>query len=269
MRIFFLLVDEPFYTSACVEPLLERFGASVVGAAFPAGFFDSRRLKTTLALYGAFATAGRVARMAVASIRGGVVHRQFAVRRIPVHDVADVNAAPFLDELRRQSIDLIVSINTPQRLKAPLLALPAHGCLNVHFGMLPRYRGLLPIFHALMNGEPSFGVTVHVMDEKLDNGDIVAQRAVPIGQSDTLDSLYPKAFAAAAELLAEAIDACARGLLVRRPNLEAEKTYYSYPSRDRIKDYRRRVRQIARPEPVEGRAAEARGSAGSPRAGAR
>lgn len=242
MRIFFLLVDEPFYTRACVEPLLERFGSAVVGAAFPAGFFDWKRLKTTIALYGALATAGRVARMAVASVRGGVVHRQFAARRIPVLDVADVNAASFLDELRRQRIDLIVSINTPQRLGTPLLTLPAHGCLNVHFGMLPRYRGLLPIFHALMNGEPSFGVTVHVMDEKLDNGDIVAQRAVPIGESDTLDSLYPKAFATASELLAEAIDACARGSLVRRPNLEAEKTYYSYPPPALVREYRRRLR---------------------------
>jgi methionyl-tRNA formyltransferase len=81
------------------------------------------------------------------------------------------------------------------------------------------------------------------MDEKLDNGDIVAQRAVPIGPSDTLDSLYPKGFAAASALLAEAIDACGRGSLVRRPNVEAEKTYYSYPTPERIKAYRRRVRE--------------------------
>jgi methionyl-tRNA formyltransferase len=242
MRIFFLLVDEPFYTRACVEPLLERFAASVVGAAFPAGFFDWKRLKTTVALYGPFSTAGRMARMALASARGGDVHRLFAARRIPVHDVTDVNASTFLDRLRGLGVDLIVSINTPQRLKKSLLALPANGCLNVHFGMLPKYRGLLPIFHALMDGESSFGVTVHLMDEKLDNGDIVAQRAVPIAASDTLDSLYPKGFAAASELLAEAIDACGRGSLVRRPNVEAEKTYYSYPTPERIKAYRRRVR---------------------------
>jgi methionyl-tRNA formyltransferase len=245
MRIFFLLVDEPFYTPACVEPLLERFGSSVVGAAFPAGFFDWKRLKTTVALYGPVATAGRMVRMAVASARGGVVHRQFAARGIPVQDVAEVNTKAFLDRLRDLGVDLIVSINTPQKVKARLLALPALGCLNVHFGMLPRYRGLLPIFHALMNDEPSFGVTVHLMDEKLDNGDIVAQRAVPIGPADTLDSLYPKAFAAASDLLAEAIEACGRGTLVRRPNVEADKTYYSYPTPDRIKAYRKRIRQHA------------------------
>jgi methionyl-tRNA formyltransferase len=241
MRIFFLLVDEPFYTSACIEPLLERFGGAIAGAAFPAGFFDARRIKTTLALYGPLSTAARTVQMAWASVRGGAVHRLFASRGIPVRDIADVNAPEFLDDLRRLGVDLIVSLNTPQRLKRPILQLPVLGCVNVHFGMLPRYRGLMPVFHALMNGESSFGVTVHVMDEKLDNGDILVQRAVPIEPGDTLDSLYPKGFAAASELLAETIDACARGALVRHPNSEAEKTYYSYPSKDLIRKYRRRA----------------------------
>ena len=66
---------------------------------------------------------------------------------------------------------------------------------------------------------------------------------MPIAPSDTLDSLYPKGFAAASELLAETIDACQRGALVRRPNSEAEKTYHSYPSREQIREYRRRVRE--------------------------
>jgi methionyl-tRNA formyltransferase len=241
MRIFFLLVDEPFYTSACIEPLLDRFRGSIAGAAFPAGFFDAKRLKTTLALYGPISTAAKTVQMAWSSLRGGTVHRLFRSRGIPVRDPADVNAPEFLDELRRLGIDLIVSLNTPQRLKRPILQLPAHGCVNVHFGMLPRYRGLMPVFHALMNGESSFGVTVHVMDEKLDNGDILVQRAVPIVPGDTLDSLYPKGFAAASELLTETIEAATRGALVRRTNSEAEKTYYSYPSKDLIRQYRRRV----------------------------
>jgi methionyl-tRNA formyltransferase len=242
MRIFFLLVDEPFYTRACVAPLLERFRPSIAGAAFPAGFFDSKRLRTTVALYGPMSTAGRIARMAWASIGGGDVHRLFNARGIPVRDVADVNAPAFLADLSARGVDLIVSINTPQKLRSPILNLPAHGCLNVHFGMLPRYRGLLPIFHAIVNGESSFGVTVHLMDEKLDNGDIVAQRAVPIQDGDTLDTLYPRAFAVASELLVEAIDACERGTLVRRANRQEERTYYSYPTRDQIREYRRRIR---------------------------
>lgn len=239
MRIYFLLVDEPFYTAACVGPLLDRWRRSVVGAGFPAGFFDWKRVKTTVALYGPVTTALRTARMAAASLGGGVVRRQFASLGIPTREVADVNAPDFLDDLRRQQVDLVVSLNCPQKLKRGLLDLPAHGCINVHFGKLPRYRGILPVFYALLNGEPSFGVTVHVMDEKLDNGDILAQRDVPIGPGDTLDTLYPKGFATAAALLDETLAAIDSGRPVRRPNPASEKTYYSYPSRDQIRQYRR------------------------------
>src|SRR2546425_7041406 len=99
MRIYFSLVDEPFYTPACIEPLLDRWGPSIVGAAFPSGFFDWQRVKTTLALDGPVKTTIRTVRMAFASIGGGAVHRQFTARDIPVRDVADVNAPAFLDEL--------------------------------------------------------------------------------------------------------------------------------------------------------------------------
>jgi methionyl-tRNA formyltransferase len=260
MRIYFLLVDEPFYTPACIEPLLERFGPSIAGAAFPVGFFDWKRLRTTLALYGPVATASRVARMSWASAVGGVVRRQFKARDIPVRDIADVNASGFQQDLRSLGVDLIVSINTPQKLQSPILNLPAHGCLNVHFGMLPRYRGLLPIFHAIVNGESSFGVTVHLMDEKLDNGDIVAQRAVPIGGDDTLDTLYPRAFATASALLIEAIEASAAGTLVRRPNSAAAKSYYSYPTREQIREYKRRARDARQKPRARGEASAADGA---------
>ena len=242
MRIYFLLVDEPFYTPGCLAPLLARWHGSIVGAGFPTGFFDWKRVKSTLALYGPVGTATRSVRLAWGSLGGGAVHRQFASIGVPCSEVADVNAPAFLDELGRLEVDVIVSINTPQKLKKPLLALPTHGCINVHFGMLPRYRGLLPIFYALMNGESSFGVTVHMMDEQLDNGDILAQRAVPIAPGDDLETLYPKGFATASVLLDEALQAIESGTVVRRPNLASEKTYYSYPSSDLIRAYRLRRR---------------------------
>ena len=120
-------------------------------------------------------------------------------------------------------------MNCPQKLKREILSLPANGCINVHFGKLPRYRGILPIFYALLNKDPSFGVTVHMMDEQLDNGAIVGQRDVPIAPGDTLETLYPKGFRAASELLDEALGAFERGRVVLQPNAESEKTYYSVP----------------------------------------
>lgn len=242
MRIFFLLVDEPFYTPACLAPLLDRWRHKVVGAAFPKGFFDWKRVRSSLQLYGVVATAVRAARVMLASIRGGAVHRQFASRGIPTLEVDRVNTPAFLDILKQRDVDLIVSLNCPQRLTREILSLPARGCINVHFGKLPRYRGILPIFYAMMNGERSFGVTVHMMDEELDNGAIVAQSDVPIAPGDTLETLYPKAFAAAAELLDEAFRLFESGRVVLQPNPASQKTYYSYPTSDIIRNYHRSIR---------------------------
>src|SRR5262249_10315957 len=146
-------------------------------------------------------------------------------------EVGDVNASAFLERLRELDVNLIVSLNCPQRLKAPLLSLPALGCINVHFGKLPKYRGILPIFYGLLNGDSSFGVTVHLMDEKLDNGDILAQRDVAIRPGDTLETLYPQGFAAASALLDQVFAAFDRGQVVRRPNPASEMTYYTYPTK--------------------------------------
>ena len=242
VRIFLLLVDEPFYTSQCLAPLLDRWGPSIAGAAFPPGFFDWKRVKSSLQLYGPVGVAFRTLKVALAAIGGGAVHRQLAQHSIPVLKVPDVNSSPFLDQLRRLDVDLVVSLNCPQKLRTRLLSLPALGCINVHFGRLPKYRGILPIFHALLNGESSFGVTVHMMDEKLDHGDIIAQREVPIRRGDSLETLYPKGFAAASELLDQALTAFAGGAVVRRPNLESEMTYYSYPTKSQIREYYRLIR---------------------------
>jgi methionyl-tRNA formyltransferase len=239
MRIFFLLVDEPIYTPACVEPLLARWRPSIVGAGFPRGFFDWKRVKASLGLYGVLGTARRSAQVALAAMRGGAVHRQFASAGIPTVEVDDVNAPAFVESLRAQAVDVIVSLNCPQRVKRPLLSLPARGCVNVHFGLLPRYRGILPIFHALLNGERSFGVTAHFMDDQLDNGDIIVQREVPIQPGDDLDTLYPKAFTAAAEVLDAALEALETDRVERIENAAAKKTYYSYPTSAMIQAYRR------------------------------
>jgi methionyl-tRNA formyltransferase len=241
MRVFFLLVDEPFYTPACLAPLVDRWHPSIAGAAFPRGFFDWKRIRSSLQLYGVLGTAVRTVRMLTASLRGGSVRHLFTERGIPTFDADDVNAPAFLERLRALGVDTIVSLNCPQKLKTDILSLPARGCINVHFGKLPRYRGILPIFHAVLNGEPSFGVTVHMMDEQLDNGAIILQRDVPIVRGDTLETLYPKGFAAASALLDEALTALERGNVTLVPNPASEKTYYSYPTREMIRAYRRAV----------------------------
>ncbi len=95
-------------------------------------------------------------------------------------------------------------------LKAPLLATARRGALNMHGSLLPRYRGRAPVNWAVLHGERETGATLHYMTEKPDDGDIVAQTAVPILPDDTAREVFDKVTVAAE------IDARPRAARARR-----------------------------------------------------
>ncbi len=105
-----------------------------------------------------------------------------------------------------------------------LEAIP-HGFLNVHFSLLPRWRGATPIEHALLAGDEVTGVTIIRLDEGLDTGPIVAQRAVPIGEEDDASTLTASLADLGAGLLVETLPAHLAGTLAPRPQDDASATY--------------------------------------------
>lgn len=92
-------------------------------------------------------------------------------------------------------------------LPSALLILPARGCINVHASLLPRWRGAAPIQRALLAGDVETGVTIMQMDESLDTGPMLLQRAIPITPVDTTGMLHDKLAALGAKLLVEALAA--------------------------------------------------------------
>src|SRR5205823_5731761 len=79
------------------------------------------------------------------------------------------------------------------------------GCINLHSAPLPRYQGMMPNFWTMVEGEPEAAVTVHYMVEKLDAGDIILQRAVPIRPPDSLHDLMVRSKVVGVEALLEAV----------------------------------------------------------------
>ena len=131
----------------------------------------------------------------------------------------------FLEELRRLEPDLIVVAAYGQLLPSAILALPAHGCFNVHASLLPKYRGAAPIQWAILNGESETGVTIMKMAQKLDTGDILAHRASAITAEDTAVTLHERLARLGAELLVETLAKCVNNSITARPQIEAEATY--------------------------------------------
>ena len=126
--------------------------------------------------------------------------------------------------------DLLISISCPQIIGKKIRDRIAMGCINVHGAPLPKYRGMMPSFWALKNGECKTASTVHDLEAKLDDGDILVQQEVDITIDDTWDSLVRKTKTQAAQALILAIKQIKEGTVQRKPNREEDSTYYAFPT---------------------------------------
>jgi len=104
-------------------------------------------------------------------------------------------------ELARWGPDLILVAAYGQILRPDVLALPHHGCLNVHASLLPRWRGASPIPAAIRAGDPVTGITIMQMDAGMDTGGILAQASLAIGPEDTAAGLTSRLAPLGASLL--------------------------------------------------------------------
>lgn len=90
-------------------------------------------------------------------------------------------------------------------------ALPKHGTFNLHASLLPQYRGAAPINWAIINGEKQTGVTTFFIDHKIDTGNILFQKKVDIGSSETAGELHDRLMKAGANLVVKTVNSIAKG----------------------------------------------------------
>jgi methionyl-tRNA formyltransferase len=128
-------------------------------------------------------------------------------------------------ELRELAPDVIIVAAFGQILPPKVLAIPPHGCLNVHASLLPRYRGAAPIAAAILAGEEQTGVTIMLMDEGMDTGPILAQAECKIKPQDTTGSLSVKLAQQGADLLAETLPRWLESQIVPQPQDDSLATY--------------------------------------------
>lgn len=120
--------------------------------------------------------------------------------------------------------DLAILVAYGKIIPKDLLTLPRYGFLNVHPSLLPKYRGPSPIQSAILAGEEKTGVTIMLLDEKIDHGPILAQVEVTIGEKDTHASLIEKLGKAGSDLLIETLPFYINGDLNPQPQNHQEAT---------------------------------------------
>jgi len=145
---------------------------------------------------------------------------------IPVHTPDSVNTPEWIARLREMQPDIVFSFYYRNLICQEILAIPRLGAFNLHGSLLPKYRGRVPINWAVLNGEIRTGATLHHMVKRPDAGDIVDQEAVPISPRDTAQDVFIKVTAAARQVLERSLEAIKQGRAPRRPQDEAQASYF-------------------------------------------
>lgn len=121
--------------------------------------------------------------------------------------------------------DIIITAAYGQIIPDIVLNYPKYGAINVHGSLLPKLRGGAPIHHAIINGDKEIGVTIMYMDKRMDAGDIISQRAIPLTNDMNLDIAYEKLAILGRDLLIETIPSIINGTNNRIKQNENEVTF--------------------------------------------
>ena len=124
----------------------------------------------------------------------------------PVFQPEDINSAESVEELKKYGAGIFVVVSYGQIMKKKVSSLPAYGAVNLHFSLLPKYRGSAPVNYALINGEKQTGVTIFKLDKGVDTGPMLSRVAVDISPEDDARTLFDKLCSTGAELLVKTLD---------------------------------------------------------------
>src|SRR4051795_13331631 len=152
------------------------------------------------------------------------------LRSSPVKDLASAQGIPvlqprrpgdddFLDQLRGLAPDCCPVVAYGALLPPSALAVPAHGWVNLHFSLLPAWRGAAPVQHAILAGDQITGATTFLIEEGLDSGPVFGVLTAEIGARETSGELLQRLAVEGAGLLLATLDGVADGSLDPQPQL--------------------------------------------------
>jgi methionyl-tRNA formyltransferase len=144
---------------------------------------------------------------------------------IPVFQPERIRGAEAMSHLADLGADAMVVVGYGQIIPQSVIDLAPHGILNVHASLLPKYRGAAPIQWALLRGETTTGVTIMYMNERMDEGEMLLQRATAIEPGETYGALQQRLAVLGAAALMDALAALHAGTLRATPQDHAAATY--------------------------------------------
>ncbi len=259
LNLIFITQDDPFYVRLFFEEYLKNYReladvkgvviATAMGKKGPVqlarqmyDFYGPVDFFRVGALYASYKVKAKIPALAGESFYS--IGQLCAHHGIPVYHTNQVNSPEFLATLRGMDLDLIASVAAPVIFKKELVELPRLGCINIHNGALPRYRGMLPNFWQMYNNERQVGITIHEMNENLDDGRILRQEMADILPGETLDSLIRRTKILGAHVMARAFTSLRDGTVSYRENPASEGSYFSFPNREHVREFKQSGKRL-------------------------
>jgi methionyl-tRNA formyltransferase len=262
LRIVFVTQEDPFYVPVFFRELensYDRSRVAVVGVVIQATLGKrelTKLVRQMLDFYGPWDflrmgfryAANRVMNVMALGLFRGRFPGTFSLRHFfrkrgwSILPFENVNAPEFLRFVRAEGIDVVASVAASQKFKSDLLAAPRYGCINIHSAFLPRNRGMMPNFWSLYHSdrEPLSAVTVHRMNEELDDGPILLQETFPLDPRESLDRLMRRTKVLSAHSLLKVLALYEKGEPPLMGNDRSRATYNSFPTRDDVRRFRQK-----------------------------
>lgn len=244
MRIYIFSTKESFFHPTMFYDILAEHSASIVGAAiFPSKNMLYSSLKKCIRIDGliaisSFARHGFIymkKRLLSQSLKFSDVKDVFKHFDVNIDYFDSPNSNKCIERIKVLGVDVVFN-NQPAILKKDILSIPNIVFLNRHTSMLPAYRGVDPVFYALLDGNPTIGVSMHSMTLDIDAGNLYAQMA--ISASKSVFDCYVRAFDLSPKLFSQALENLAKG--VSLASIDPKNTkYYKDPVKSDIIKFRK------------------------------
>lgn len=243
MKLVIISFDEPFFIPLLFKPLLKSYPNLIEAVIIVPQILDGsgflKYVKNQLSLMGPWGVTSKILEYLFLKVETfiGIADNslsQYAKKRqIRVFTTKGVNDKKTIEILKKIKPSYVIA-QVPQKIKPEILILAKKGFINKHASLLPQYRGLYPVFWALLNNEKQMGFTFHLMDQKIDAGKILLQTKISVKNGDSVYSLYKRIFTQAGESLVKLVSDLDEKQITPK-NMKNGGSYYSHPTKQDIK----------------------------------
>jgi methionyl-tRNA formyltransferase len=249
LRVFFVTEEDPLYVIWFFDVFFAEYPREefeICGITIDRAFHEGKwkTLRRIHGLYGHWGVLRLILRLMKARLLGRSIASRAASAAVPIISTRSVNRPDFVEQVRTLAPDVVVSVAAPEIFRSELLNVPRFGCINIHSGRLPAYRGMMPTFWQMLRGEPAVTITVHLMAEKLDLGDVLATRLFAIKTKDSLDRVIKETKCEGARLLISVLHDLRADRAQPRPLDMQRAGYFSFPKPEDVQELRKRGHRL-------------------------